>query len=311
MWNPFKTKEISKEFCAFCSCDYGIILAHLVSDPQANTLLKARLEHAQLLPNIALKKSSSKISSVISDWGLSKSNCICVLPPADYRLLLLEAPNVPQNELKQAVRWLIKDLIDFPLKQAAIDVFSAPVRAGQSPKIYVAVTKLDYVRDLLDVIESAHLKLACIDIADLTLVRLFSFFPESASGIAYLMLDSNVARLLIQKNGILYLERNLNANPLNGSYHSPEQYESLVLEIQRSFEFYQSQFSQVLPAKLFLSPNLNEQENLKTALITSFNEMSVNTTVLDINQLFIINENSLEHPDFYLMTMGALLDQTV
>jgi len=306
MWNPFKKKEDSKKICALCSCDYGIVLVHLISNLNSSTLFKFQVQHAQLLSNISLEQASLQIVSLINEWGLSGANCVCVLPPADYRLLLLEAPKVPQSELKQAVKWLVNDLINFPLDQAGIDVFPAPVRAGQPPKIYVAVTKLDYIRKLVNVVESSGLKIACIDIADLALVRLLAALPQSLAGVSYLLLDGNIARLLIAKNGILYLERNLNTNPLSIGQNQQTQYDSLILEIQRSLDFYQNQFAQQAPAKLFLSPSLNEKIDLKESLKTG---VSVNAEVLELNQLVQFNDqDSPEHTDFYMMAIGALIN---
>src|SRR3954467_7694843 len=38
---------------------------------------------------------------------LGRYECAALLRPADYQLLLVEAPNVPNEELKSAIRWRI------------------------------------------------------------------------------------------------------------------------------------------------------------------------------------------------------------
>src|SRR4029453_14016043 len=40
--------------------------------------------------------------------------CTTLLSPGQYQLQLVEAPSVPQTELKQAVRWKLKDLLHYP-----------------------------------------------------------------------------------------------------------------------------------------------------------------------------------------------------
>jgi len=51
--------------------------------------------------------------------------------PASYQLLPIEAPDVDAAELKAAVRWRIKEFIDFHIDDAAIDVFEMP---SQGPR---------------------------------------------------------------------------------------------------------------------------------------------------------------------------------
>src|SRR2546426_607211 len=43
------------------------------------------------------------------DKGMGGIDCTTLLDPADYQFLLVEAPNVPREELKSAIRWKIKD----------------------------------------------------------------------------------------------------------------------------------------------------------------------------------------------------------
>ena len=44
----------------------------------------------------------------------------------DYQLLLVEAPNVPAAELKAAVRWRMKDMLDYRVDEATVDVLDIP-----------------------------------------------------------------------------------------------------------------------------------------------------------------------------------------
>ena len=49
-----------------------------------------------------------------------------VLNPADYRLRLLDSPNVPPEELRSAVRWQIQDMLDFHADDGTVDVLEVP-----------------------------------------------------------------------------------------------------------------------------------------------------------------------------------------
>src|SRR5687767_13665814 len=49
-----------------------------------------------------------------------RRQCLTVLQPKDYQLMLVDAPNVPAIELKKAIRWQVKDLLDYHVDDATI-----------------------------------------------------------------------------------------------------------------------------------------------------------------------------------------------
>src|SRR5262245_5608727 len=64
--------------------------------------------------------------------------CTAMLNGADYQIQLVEAPNVPAAELKSAVRWKLKDLLDYPVDAATIDIANVPTdSSGAARSHYV------------------------------------------------------------------------------------------------------------------------------------------------------------------------------
>jgi MSHA biogenesis protein MshI len=57
---------------------------------------------------------------------LARFQCSTLLAPGEYQLLQVEAPNVPLAELKTAIRWRIKDLLDYHVNDATVDVLAVP-----------------------------------------------------------------------------------------------------------------------------------------------------------------------------------------
>lgn len=64
------------------------------------------------------------------EHDLGRYQCSTLLSPGEYQVLLVEAPNVPQAELKTAIRWRIKDLLDYHVNDATVDVLSVPPNPG-------------------------------------------------------------------------------------------------------------------------------------------------------------------------------------
>src|SRR5688572_26118341 len=56
------------------------------------------------------KQAAQKLAH---ELRVDRYGCSALLDPAEYQVLMVEAPNVPREELKGAIRWKIKDMIDY------------------------------------------------------------------------------------------------------------------------------------------------------------------------------------------------------
>ena len=77
----------------------------------------------------------------VTTLELENMPCNVVLDASDYRLLLLEAPNVEADELPQALRFLLRNKIDLPLDEIEITTFPVPEDAypRQGKMVYAIV----------------------------------------------------------------------------------------------------------------------------------------------------------------------------
>ena len=78
---------------------------------------------AEKLDSIGVQ--GAEIARLTRAHRLDDQICITTLNIGSYALLLVEAPDVPATELRAAIRWRVKDLIDFHIDDAVIDVFDA------------------------------------------------------------------------------------------------------------------------------------------------------------------------------------------
>src|SRR5205814_7806519 len=75
-------------------------------------------------------EQADSLQKETKEHGLARFVCTTLLEPADYQILLVEPPKVPADELKAAIRWKIKDLLEYHIDDATVDVFE--VRAERS-----------------------------------------------------------------------------------------------------------------------------------------------------------------------------------
>jgi len=64
----------------------------------------------------------------VEKHNLTKQLCNVVLPPPDYQLLMIEKPDVPAEEMRDAVKWKLKDLVTSPIESLAVDTIVLALR---------------------------------------------------------------------------------------------------------------------------------------------------------------------------------------
>ena len=183
---------------------------------------------------------------------------ISVLEPAGYRLLLVEAPDVPPDELRAAVRWRVKDLIDFHIDDAVIDVFEMPPHARGGPRkmMYAVTAKAEVVKREIDRIEAAGLELAVVDIPELSLRNIATLLESDQRGAALLYLSERRSTLLLVRQGVLYLARYIEtgvATLRDAGELKVELVSGLALEVRRSLDYFESHYEQTSIQQLHVS----------------------------------------------------------
>lgn len=232
--------------------------------------------------------------------------CSVVLHPAYYQLLLTETPAVNADEMASAVRWKIKELLDFPLDEAAIEHFELPVDAfrGRKKMLYAAALRKSTLKELLQPVEEAGLAVDCIEVAELALHNLTASMPVERGGIAILQLLEGVGFINLVEDGAIYLCRRLDFgldrfDPLgdNSAF-----FDSLMLEIQRSLDYYESQLGKGIVTQLYYAPGVIMTEPIGEFLSQS---LAVNVEPLTFAKMALDTELALEDPQL-LRSVNAI-----
>ncbi len=186
---------------------------------------------------------------LLKGHGLDKQPCATILPVGSYKLLAIDAPEVPPSELRAAIRWRVHDLIDFHIDDAVIDVFDIPP-VGPSDnlkKLYVAVARSADVKQHIDSLEQAGANLEVIDIPELAMRNIAACLPEDEQGLAMLYFEPDLCLMTITRQSCLYLTRTLELGyrQLLDTTSDPQSLlDRLALEVQRSLDYYEHHFHQ-------------------------------------------------------------------
>jgi MSHA biogenesis protein MshI len=217
---------------------------------------RSTLQNMRFQPYNDSESYSDVCGKIASELDLRSMKSVLVLPPDDYSMLQVESPGVEPAELRGAVRWQIKDLIDFHIDDATIDLFALPEpkRAGVSGKLSVVAARNSLIQNRVDLLGGAGIEIEAIDITELAL-RNLALLENSNSGNgahAILYLSPGYGMIEVINDSQLYLSRQIKVNlkdleqvssSAEGEWGNPV-LDNLVLEIQRSMDFYESQFGE-------------------------------------------------------------------
>jgi len=213
----------------------------------------------------ALEGDFNGADRVAKDLGFSRYRCSTLLDPGQYQVLQVEAPNVPQIELRTAIRWRVKDLLDYHVDDATIDVLDVPPDpggAGRTHYMYAIAAQNQMILDCIARFESARIPLKVIDIEEIAQRNVGALRETEGRGLAMLYVGERGGLLTINFRGELYLARRIDigmAQILSQPKDSRDDVLGRVaLEVQRTFDHFDRQFPFVAVEKLLLAPEPEE-----------------------------------------------------
>ncbi|NJA88216.1 agglutinin biogenesis protein MshI [Rhodocyclus tenuis] len=283
-----------------------VVLAHGVRHSGARPEIR-------LLESFRVEEDEKRaLERLRASHGLKAYACTTLLPLGHYTLTQVDAPNVPVAERREAARWGLKGLVDFPVDTACVDVLDIPLEGGgRQASIFVAAAAESAVRACALPFEDANVTLASIDIPELAQRNIAALFEDENRGLAFLHLDENGGRLTLTYRGELIAVRRVEIAALqladDDVARRDKARERLALELQRSLDNFDRQFSFISVSKLLLavSPPVEElrgflAENLYVPVV----DMDL-ATVMDFPSVPELRERSLQAAS--LLAIGAAL----
>jgi MSHA biogenesis protein MshI len=205
--------------------------------------------------------SPEALERLNKDLKAASFRCGTMLGGGEYQMLTVDAPNVPQDELKTAVRWRLKDMLDFHVDDATIDVLDIPVDASNAARghsMFAIAARNALIQSRQALFSEAKLELNVIDIPEMAQRNISALLETDARGLAMLSFDGDGGLLTITYKGELYLSRRIDV-PLEQLMESDPArlqniFDKITLELQRSLDHFDRQFHYVNVLKLLLAP---------------------------------------------------------
>ena len=250
------------------------------------------------------------LSRFIDTHDLQGWACRCTLSSEDYSLRLVDRPaNIPDGELVDATRWLVRDLIEFDVTEAGLTILTIPEDSSRArtPRMFVVAAKHEPLLDLAHAISATGLRLVGFDIVETAMLALEERMADVVAGGAALRIDDKASILTLSHDKHLYLARNLHVDadsiesaaqqamndPSPTNPEVVELLDSLLLDVQRSLDYYESEYGQAGASRLSLLPSQSDMTPLLPALSEALRPIQVE--IYDLLHYFHFEETPPSH----------------
>ena len=214
------------------------------------------------------------LASLAQARNLKRYRCATLLGEAAYRLVQIEAPAVPVEERAEATRWRLKDMVDFPVDGAAIAVVDIPGDSGRQAQVFAIAAPREAVGDCMEMFRAAKIPLEAIDIPEMALRNVAKLFEEENRGLAFLSITQSDCLLIITLRGELCLSRHIDLSSTALAQADEERrgqlLERLALELQRTLDNFDRQYSYIPVSRLVLASEYDAQATLAALAVNLY-----------------------------------------
>lgn len=289
---------------------------------RTGVILVAVQHVAGALPRVTLatfvpgQEGSELVAKAGREGQASMRKCTTLLAGGEYQVMNVEAPNVPREEMKTAVRWRLKDILDFPVTEATIDVLDIPLdansRAQQS--LFVVAAKNSVIAPRQKLFLDAKVELEAIDIPEMAQRNVSAMLEPEGRGVAMLSFGDDGGLLTVSYRAELYLSRRFDVTlaqllePDHERKHAS--FDKITLELQRSLDHFERQYSFISVSKLVLGPSTvtGLEEYLSSNLYTPVETLDL-ATVFDLAAAPELADKAQQQR--FLLPLGAALRDEV
>ncbi len=234
---------------------------------------------------------AAALLEVARRYRLSRYQVLLLLSLDEYQMLMVEAPGVPKEELKAAVRWRVRDLLDYHIDDATLDVLEipqGPESIGRPGQLFVVAAHNRVIQGAIELCQQAKVPLAVIDIPEMASRNIANRLAEAQRAVALLSFTYRGGLLTVSYEGELLFARHIDFTRFHlGEEGRADYYERITLEVQRSFDYIDRQMPFAAISRLWLAP-FPEAEALRTDLAQN---LFLPVDVIELTQLFDFSLN--------------------
>ena len=202
-----------------------------------------------------------------------------VLSGNHYHNVQINKPDLPDDEIPAALKWLVKDIVPIEPDDMIVDYYDSPVVVAGIQKINVICCHLSHLKKFTDSFKRYQNKLLGIITDEFAFANLIEDSTKPVMLLCQQPFED--VFLIIVFNGQIYLSRRLRGFNELGGYSEQQLSEgicdALSVELQKSMDYFERQLKQapineikvLLPIKheQFVVEKLNRNANIDVSLL--------------------------------------------
>lgn len=216
-------------------------------------LRRVGTQHAFVLTDGAPGHHGDDRPARLLRWGLlpearpvPAGDAIALLDPADYQILKVDTPNVPQEELKAAARWQIKELVDVDVTELTLDVMHVGgdvdrPNTSSARQLFVVAARNSAIKALTGGAAGISQQVGVVDIWETALRNLLAAQTRAddlaARACAAVHIDEQHCLLVVCAGDELFYTRRLEGDPKLLARARGDQAETAPAEVPLGFEY--------------------------------------------------------------------------
>lgn len=183
--------------------------------------------------------TAGTVAAVLRSAGVRRRSVNVSVRGQNVLARILRLPPIPEDEVKQAIRWEAERHLPFPVEQAVLDaqVVREVTEDGQRQiEVLLAAAPESLVLTYIETMGLAGLEVEAVEVGALAMVRLLAL--TTAHGTAAMVnLGTSTTDVAIVHDGIPQFTRTV-PEGVGGTGTR----ESLTLQLRRTFDFYRAQY---------------------------------------------------------------------
>jgi MSHA biogenesis protein MshI len=156
--------------------------------------------------------TADSLENLRRETDIDDHDVTTLLAPGEYQMLLVDAPNVPVDEMKTAVRWKIKDGLNYHIDDATVDMVRIPASkyaSGRPQSLYAIAASNSIIQERIRLFDEAKIGLDVIDIPEMAQRNIAKLFERDDRALVVLAFDDYGGLMTFSAGGELYLSRRI------------------------------------------------------------------------------------------------------
>lgn len=215
------------------------------------------------------------LASIQVRGKLAQYRCLVCLGVEEYQIVQAELPSVPEEELRDSLRWAVRDMLDYAVDDIGADYLPVPTdpsRQVSNRNAFVICAQKKVLGRYKQAFAAQRAKLHVVDVLESAQRNLAALCGEADKGLALLGITHAYSMLSFIYNGelcaSLRIEVGLSQLMAANADERQALQERVLLDVQRALDTFERQFYFAPFSRLLVSP-LPDQIDLMPYLVDS------------------------------------------